>query len=262
VWLYLEEHQAELARSRVNWQMLGLIKQAFDDDATTWWGRWHEHADAEMWTVMLLLNGLRDRYGRADPETLAGHCQAAFDRLAPDESERLLRCVQLESLLVRGRLDEFMAGLEQHGTVLRLDATSDSSMVWRPIMRFLNQFRDQWRLGGANVEDKGASGGEIAARVMLGPIAGMTMQAPVTLDSIIGQLCYDLQSYDLAAPRAFTLVRALLQTNDKATILELHRQFRPLGQETWMLPIRKLWTDTIFRKLPWRSRLYMKLFFV
>ncbi len=260
VWLYLEENQAELAKSRINWQMLGLIKHAFDNDATAWWGRWHEHADAEMWTVMLLIASLRHPYGRADPEALAAHCEAALERMAPDESERLLRCVQLESLLLRGRNDEFLAGLERHAALLRLDVTSDSSIVWRPIMRFVNQFRDKARLGGTNVEEKGTTGREIAVRVMLGPLGGALYQGPDTLDSVIGELCFDLQSYELAALRAFALFRKLLGTSDKDAVVELTDEFYALEKATWIVPMRELWMATMRRKLPWSMRL-KRMFF-
>ncbi|HTM21119.1 MAG TPA: hypothetical protein VL172_11440, partial [Kofleriaceae bacterium] len=160
-----------------------------------------------------------------------------------------------------GRMDEFEAGLEHHADLLRLDADSQGSMAWRPILRFLNRFKDQWRLGGDVLRDgDGRTGERIALIVALGPLWGsMVAKGPVTLDRCVGQLCVDLQSYDLAAPRAFALFRELRQTSDKQAVMKLGQEFRGLDDAHWMVPMRELWSDLFRRKLPWRSRLYAKL---
>jgi hypothetical protein len=263
VWPYLEEHEAELGKSRDGWQMLGLIKFAFGapDELAAWWGRWPEYQGVEMWTAMMHLAALRDRFGRGELEALATHSQAALDRLAPDESAHLVCCVQLESLLRLGRSEAFEAGLERHAALLRLGETSNRSMCWRPILRFLNRFKDQWRLGGSHLYDGSMSGEELAVRVTLGPLFGIAMDGPPTLDKRIGELCHELQSYDLAAPRAFALFRDLGRTDDHKAVLELCRQFRPLKGETWMVPMRTQWLAMLPQKLGWRSRLYAKLYY-
>ncbi|HTM22547.1 MAG TPA: hypothetical protein VL172_18625, partial [Kofleriaceae bacterium] len=99
VWQYLEQHEAELSRSPAGWQLLGLIKQAFGDETAlaAWWSRWPAYPGAEMWSAVMHLVNLRDQYGRGDAEALAAHSQAALDRLVPDESQRLIICVHLES---------------------------------------------------------------------------------------------------------------------------------------------------------------------
>jgi hypothetical protein len=266
VWQYMEAHEAELGRSRLGWQMLGLIKQVFETGAVAWWSRWTEFPEHEMWTAALYLMAVRQESASSSPSVMDKHGAAMLEQLPHDETARLLCCMHLEGVLRDGRNAEFVAGLERHRRLLRIEMEGAPSTVWRPMVRFINRFKDQWRLGEADVEDRTVDGRDIAVRMMVGPLLGSALglkgaQDPVTLDTGIGQLCHDLQEYDLAAPRALALFGELLATSDRREVMALCRQFRAFKREGYMKPLRALWFELLRGKLPWRSRLYAKIYY-